>query len=219
MVERPGSNRPAYEHEKPMKIRNAVFDLGNVLISFKPSEFLIQKNYPPGLSEIILNDIFGSREWQLIDEGLLTVAGATEKILLRSSLKRHEIAQIFDFRRELMFPLTPNIKILPELKKHGYKLYYLSNFPADVFEDIKNRYDLFNYFDGGIISAEVKLVKPDTRIYRALLEKYDLLAGECLYIDDIEANVKSAVALGMKGITTFGSLDISGKIGEALLSR
>jgi putative hydrolase of the HAD superfamily len=219
MVERPGSNRPADEHEKPMMLKNAVFDLGNVLISFRPSEFLIRKNYPEAYRETILNDIFRSREWHLIDEGVLTVSEAIENILLRSSLERHEILQIFNHRKEILYPIESNIKILPELKKQGFKLYYLSNFPLDMFEDLKNSYELFRFFDGGIISAEVKLAKPDVRIYQTLLEKYGLIAGECLYIDDLEANVRPAESLGMKGIITFGSPDISVLIGEALLSR
>ena len=86
----------------------------------------------------------------------------------------------------------------------------------DIFEEIKTGYYFFKYFDGGVISAEVKASKPDTRIYNALLEKYSLIPGECLYIDDIEINVKAGEAAGMKGLVTFGSLEISGEIEKAL---
>ena len=216
MVERPGSKRPVYQHERPVMPRNVVFDLGNVLISFKPSEFLAQKNYNPELSETIMNDIFRSRDWQLVDEGAITISEAISNINTRSSLKRHEITQIFDYRKEILFPLDQNIKILPELKKHGFKLYYLSNFPMDIFEDIRYSYGFFKYFDGGIISAEVKLAKPDARIYRSLIEKYSLIAGECLYIDDLEINVTAAESAGMTGYHTSGSLEISEEIRRRL---
>ena len=40
-------------------IKNIVFDLGNVLISFKPSEYFDKKNYPENIKATILSDIFG----------------------------------------------------------------------------------------------------------------------------------------------------------------
>jgi putative hydrolase of the HAD superfamily len=199
-----------------MKPRNLIFDLGNVLISFRPAEFLTSKNYSPELRETILNDIFRSREWLMIDEGIITVPEAIDSIETRSSLKRPEISKIFNCRKEILVPIPSNAKILPELKKEGFKLYYLSNFPLDIYEEIRNSYDLFSYFDGGIISAEVKLAKPDLRIYRLLLEKYSLTAGECLYIDDLQVNVAAAEAAGMKGYHTEGSLEIAEEVKKRL---
>lgn len=193
-------------------IKNVVFDLGNVLLSFKPAEYLEQKNYPENLRKTILSDVFDSREWQLLDEGAISVPEAIDAISLGSSLRRGEIAHIFDLRTELMFPLDQNIKLLPELKKEGFKLYFLSNFPLDIFGSIRDGYYFFKYFAGGIISAEVKLSKPDPGIYKVFLEKYSLAPEECLYIDDIEANVISAESIRMKGFHTLGSPDISAEV-------
>lgn len=216
MVERSGSNRTTDEHEKSMKPGNIIFDLGNVLISFRPAEFLTGKNYPAALREAILSDIFRSREWLLIDEGVMTIQQAIDAIALKSSLKRPEISKIFNYRKEIMFPIASNAKILPELKKQGFKLYYLSNFPLDVFEEIRNSYELFSFFDGGIISAEVKMAKPDIRIYTALLEKYSLNPLDCLYVDDLEVNVVAAESAGMTGYHTGGSLGIADEIRQRL---
>lgn len=197
-------------------IKNIIFDLGNVLISFKPSEFLDSKNYPEKTKALILSDIFGSPEWQLLDSGDLNVDKAIEGIMKNSLLERDEIRRIFDLRQEILFPIDSNVKLLPELKKQGFRLYFLSNFPIDIWEEVKNGYSLFEYFDGGMISAEVRVSKPDSRIYGILMEKYSLKPEECLYIDDLEPNVIAAEATGMKGIVTYGSLEISQKIQEAL---
>ena len=62
----------------------------------------------------------------------------------------------------------------------------------DIFEEVKTGYYFFKYFDGGVISAEVKLSKPDSQIYEILLEKYSLVPEECLFIDDLEINVKGS---------------------------
>lgn len=198
-------------------IRNIVFDLGNVLISFRPDEYLEKENYSENYRTTILNDIFKSKEWDLLDNGDITVAEAIDNIALKSSLKKEEIAHVFNLRTTIMFPLDQNVRLLPGLRKEGLRLYFLSNFALDTFEEVSEGYYFFKYFDGGIISSKVRYSKPHHRIYEILLEKYYLIAGECLFIDDLEANVRAAEMAGMKGLETFGSSNISKEVTEALI--
>jgi glucose-1-phosphatase len=200
-------------------IRTVIFDLGNVLISFIPSEYLKKKNYPSTIRNTILTDIFQSEEWKKLDNGDIVTNEAIDSIALRSALKREEIALVFNFRADIMFPLDDNVRLLPELKKQGFGVYYLSNFPLDIFEEVKNDYYFFRHFDGGIISSEVKLSKPDAGIFRYFIDKYSLNAGECLYIDDIEENVRVAESMGMQGILTYGSSKIAPLLEEKLKIR
>ncbi len=193
-------------------LKNVVFDLGNVLLSFRPAEYLQKLNYTESFRLSVLSDIFASNEWQLLDDGAMTVSEAIDSILPKTSLTRDEIVHIFDLRTEILHPLEKNIKLLPELKKHGFRLYYLSNFPIDIFPEVRNQYQFFSYFDGGIISAEVKFSKPGTQIYKILLDKYNLSAAECLYIDDLEPNVLTSEAIGMTGFFTEASHDISDEV-------
>jgi putative hydrolase of the HAD superfamily len=197
-------------------IKNIVFDLGNVLISFKPSEYFDKNNYPENIKTTILSDIFDSKEWLLIDKGEITTSEAINSIASRSTLKKEEIAHIFNLRTDMMFPLDLNVRLLPELKKLGFKLFYLSNFPIDIFDEVRTGYYFFRYFDGGLISSEAKYSKPDSRLYEILLEKYSLISQECLFVDDIEINVRAAEDLGMKGIFTKGSPEISREIEESI---
>jgi glucose-1-phosphatase len=200
-------------------IKNIIFDLGNVLISFKPSEYFDKKNYPENVKSRILADIFKSREWSMLDSAELTTQEAIDSIALRSTLKKEEIIHIFNLRTDLLYPIEENIRILPDLKKRGFRLFYLSNFPGDIFDEIKSGYYFFKYFDGGLISADARVSKPDSRIYKIFIEKYNLIPGESLFIDDLEANVKAAEGTGLKGIVTYGSLEISSKIEDALTSK
>ena len=197
-------------------IKNIIFDLGNVLISFKPSEYFDKNNYPLSIKATILSDIFGSKEWLMLDNGEITTPEAIDAIATKSSLSKKEIAHIFNLRTDLMFPLDSNVRLLPELKKRGFRLFYLSNFPLDIFEEVSTEYYFFKYFDGGLISAEAKFSKPDIGIYNILNKKYSLVPKECLFIDDIEVNVRAAQALGMKGIITYGSLEISNDIENSI---
>jgi putative hydrolase of the HAD superfamily len=197
-------------------IRNVIFDLGNVLLSFRPSEYLDTKEYPEEMKATILNDIFHASEWLQLDNGDITLPEAIDTIAERSSLTNEEIAHIFNLRTDIMVPLDQNVNLLPELKNRGYRLYFLSNFPIDIFHEIKSGYFFFNYFDGGVISAEVRFSKPNSRIYEILIEKYSLIADECLFIDDLEINVRSAELIGMKGLVTHGSREIIKEVKHAL---
>src|SRR4030042_2527808 len=200
-------------------IRNIVFDLGNVLISFRPAEYLSGNGYSPENKELILSDVFGSREWLLLDDGKITKTEAIDGIAMNSSLKRDEIARIFNERLKIFHSLDNNAKILPGLKKQGFKLYYISNFPGDIFDDVKNDYDFFRYFDGGIISAEAGCSKPGNEIFKIFLDRYNLVPEECLFIDDPGPNVKTAESFGMKGFFTSGSTDISEEVKIKLLQN
>jgi epoxide hydrolase-like predicted phosphatase len=197
-------------------IKNIVFDLGNVLISFKPADFLDKTGYEADAKNIIISDIFSSREWGFLDNGDITTTEAIEKISARSSLQREQIASVFNLRSKIMYPINRNTRLLPALKKRGFKLYFLSNFPEDIFDELFEEYEFFRFFDGGIVSSKVKLSKPDIRIFKVLLEKYSLSAQECLFIDDIEINVRAADSIGMKCICALESANLSELIEKEL---
>ena len=192
-------HRAAFKYEKSM-IRNIIFDLGNVLISWQPEQYLIKNGYSGEVRETILKEVFRSPQWLALDNGDMSLEEAVEDIASVSSLKTSEIYSVFNLRTKILFPLEENTKMLPVLKEKGFRLYYLSNFPDDIFDEVRGHYDFFRYFDGGLISARAKASKPDERIYRILLERYKLTPDESLFIDDSHANALSAENLGISVI-------------------
>ena len=54
-------------------------------------------------------------------------------------------------------------------------------------------------FDGVLISADYKLLKPEKEIYLALYDKFSLKPEECYFIDDVQKNIDGAKATGMDG--------------------
>jgi len=181
-------------------IRNIIFDLGNVLISWKPEEYLHLNGYGDAARTVIMNEIIRSPEWLLLDNGDITLIEAAKRIAAKSPLEIHEILAVFDLRTSILHPLDQNTKLLPGLKEQGFKLYYLSNFPDDIFDEIHNKYELFRYFEGGIISARVKVSKPDPGIFMLLMKTYALRPEESLFIDDIAVNSHSAESVGITGV-------------------
>lgn len=179
-------------------IKNIIFDLGNVLISYRPYDYLTQKGYPEKDIDIIMKDIFKSREWFFLDNGDITLSDAINSIASCSSLSKATISEIFSNLTELLFPITDNANLLPVLKEKGYDLFYLSNFPLEQFYKTKERCPFFKYFTGGIISAEVHLSKPDYRIFNLIFSKYNLSVKDSIFIDDTLLNIDAALTLDLK---------------------
>ena len=61
------------------------------------------------------------------------------------------------------------------------------------------KYEFFSLCSGIIISAYEHVLKPDKKIYRLLLERYNLNAEECFFIDDREENIIAGEKIGIKG--------------------
>lgn len=93
-----------------------------------------------------------------------------------------------------------SVDMLRELKANGYKIYGLTNWSAETIGIAFERFDFFKEFDGIVVSGDEKLLKPDERIYKVLLERYKLKAEECVFMDDNPTNVEAAIRLGIQGI-------------------
>ena len=99
-----------------------------------------------------------------------------------------------------MLPIKENVEILYQLKDKGYPLYILSNFHSEAIQEMFDKYDFFQLFDGKVISAYEHTIKPSYKIYQILLDRYHLIADESLFIDDSLANIVIAQDIGIHGI-------------------
>lgn len=179
-------------------MKNIVFDLGRVLLNYQPLIWLKKKNYRHynELFEII----FQNPLWIKLDEGTITREEFTKKLINEYPELALDIEEIMEKWIELLLPIENNIKLLSLLKEKGYSLYIISNFHLDAYNRFLKNQGWFTLFDGAIISAKEKLIKPDLRIYELLLERYQLKADECLFIDDSLNNINACKNVGMDGI-------------------
>ena len=78
----------------------------------------------------------------------------------------------------------------------GHQLYGLTNWSAEKFYLIKEKYEAFNLFEDIVVSGEVKLVKPNPAIFHLLLKRIHRRPDECLLIDDSLENIEVAQRIG-----------------------
>ena len=181
-------------------IKNIISDIGNVLFKFDVASYLHKHSDNVDVDEF-LNKTVGDKNWSLMDKGDLSFNDAKNYFLESCPKYKFIIKQIFNsYLMEVLF-IHHNIEILKKYKLKGYNIYYLSNMPIETFNAIREKTDFFdNICSGGIISADVKIIKPTKAIYELLLKRYKLNVKECLFIDDNLDNVVSAEKIGIKSI-------------------
>ena len=181
-------------------IKNIIFDLGNVLINYNPHDF-INKNVKEENREKFFKEIFQSKEWQDSDRGTLEYDEAVKIFSKRVPEERENIKKLFDNDiQDVLFVDKTNIKYLSTLKNKDYKLYILSNFHKNSFRKISEINNFKTIFDGGVISYECHLLKPESNIYKAIIDKYGLIPEETVFIDDSLPNVQAAIKFNIHGI-------------------
>ncbi|MBU3183074.1 HAD family hydrolase [Clostridium psychrophilum] len=195
-------------------IKNIVFDLGNVLLNFKPVIYLHTQISDKTKVQEIYEKIFTSKEWLMLDRGMITEKEAINEICNRSAENTELIKLVMHNWYQLLTPIEDTVEVLKKLKHKGYRLYVLSNFHLLAYEDVTKRYEFFKYFDGGIISYKEKLIKPDKDIYDKLIKKYKINPKESIFIDDTIENIESARMLSFKTILYINSKDLRKKLIE-----
>ncbi|QXJ21981.1 HAD family phosphatase [Actinomadura graeca] len=93
-------------------------------------------------------------------------------------------------------PVEPMYAALRAVRAGGARTALLSNswgndYPRELFAGV---------FDEVVISCEVGLRKPGEAIFRYTLDLLGLDAADCVFIDDIDHNVRAAEALGLRGL-------------------
>ena len=194
--------------------KNVIFDLGKVLLNYEPEEYLKSKISETDKISELNKQIFQSEEWIMLDKGTVTEREAINILSKRNSKNAELIKLAFDNWYELLTPKYDTVEILKELKNADYKVYFLSNFHMQAFRYIINTYDFFKLFDGGIVSYKEKLLKPEEKIYKRIIEEYSLIPEESIFIDDVKVNVESARRLNIKGIVFNNARDLREKLRE-----
>lgn len=181
-------------------IKNIVFDMGNVLLQFRPRAALEAFFETDEDRELIYRELFEGPEWIMGDEGRITNEQRYELICPRVPERLHErLKDCVAGWDKCMLPVPGADEFCRQVKQKGYGMYILSN-ACNRFHHFFPREFNVTYFDGIMVSSDVKMIKPDSAIYKHLCKTYGLKPSESLFVDDREENVETARAVGMQGV-------------------
>ena len=181
-------------------IKNIIFDLGNVVYKLNWSKDLEKFTNIATEKKLLSQVMFESKEWIKLDQGIITRREAI-KIKKKKLPSNLHIAceKLVNNWSDSLILNSQMFNFIKAVRKKGYKIYILSNAPIESRAFFKQN-GILQFFDGAIFSAEEKIVKPDKRIYKILLNRYNLRAEECLFLDDRKENIDSALELNFNRI-------------------
>lgn len=181
-------------------IRNIIFDIGNVLTDFRWREFLQEKGFDEAMVDRIAKASVLSKYWCEFDRGVWTEEQILKAFVSNDPEIEQEIYRAYEDLTDFVVPRAYAIPWIKKLKAQGYKVLYLSNYFQKVEEECPEALSFLPYTDGGILSYQDKLIKPDAAIYELLLERFGIKAEESVFLDDTLANVEAAERAGIHGI-------------------
>jgi len=193
-------------------IKNIIFDIGNVLLTFEPREFLLNFTRDMSRIENFISNVNGSKIWLKLDRGVISVEYAKNLFFTKYSEEKELLMLFFENWFEIFEPIQKNIDIMKDLKLNGYKVFALSNFIKESYEFVVKKFSFFSLFDGQVISWKEKYVKPEIEIYKILLERYNLISQGCIFLDDHSSFLVSAEQLGMYTILISKDTDLRAEL-------
>ena len=186
------------------QFKSVVFDLGNVVLTWNVEAILASLGFPELTTEKLRQHLFNSQEWSDMDEGKIAESIAVQKVCEKSGLDVDVIEASLLAAKKSLLPMKDTVSLLEDLHEAGYSLFCLSNMSAETYQYV-NGFDFFRIFKGQVISGLEGCMKPDERIYRVLLSRYQLTPSSTLFIDDSLPNVEMARSLGMESLLFDGN--------------
>lgn len=180
-------------------IKNVIFDIGRVLVTYEPYEYVLSYGYDVQTSKKICNIVFEDKRWIEKDRGTISDKEYLNTLITENPNYTDKIKIVYNNWLTMVKPIKETVDFYMDLKNKGYKIYLLSNFSTS-YDKVESENKFLQIADGKIISYRFKTIKPEKKIYELLLSTYNLIPQECVFIDDREENIIAAQDLNINGI-------------------
>ena len=185
-----------------LNIKNVIFDLGGVLIDWNPDK--VYKDVFNNDSEKMIHFYtkICTQDWNENQDAGYPMAKATEERVALFPEYEKEIRMFYGRWDDMLGnQIQGTVDILKELSDDpNYKVVALTNWSHETFPKAIAKFSFLQWFEGILVSGEEKTRKPFPEIYELTLSKFNLKAGESLFIDDNLRNIEAAKKFGIHSI-------------------
>lgn len=157
-----------------------------------------------GVSELEMSQWFldniCTTEWNVqMDGGKPLEQGTAELVALHPEWEKPIRMFFGEWIRMFHGAIDGMYEVVQDLKNKGYHLYGLSNWAAATFDKyVGPNFPVFKLLEGMVVSGHENCIKPDAKIYHLLLDRYNLKAEECIFVDDSITNLEGAERVGIR---------------------
>ena len=178
-----------------------VLDLGNVLIDWQPALAIAAGVGAVEAERFLSAEDFDFLAWNhLQDAGRPWAEGVAEVRRTHPHWAPHAAAYLEHFPASLG-EVPGTFDIVRDLHAAGVAMVGLTNWSDELYYPYAaGRFAVLSLLDDVVVSGEVKVAKPDPRAYLIAAERLGLPVDRLLFVDDRQANVDAAAALGMDGV-------------------
>ena len=181
-------------------IKNIVFDVGQVLMSYTPEDYLKNLGFPEETIQTLMTAIFDSKLWETSDRGTIPTEEIWDGFRKQAPGYEKEVQTVYENLGDVVELMPYAEEWVKTLKEQGYHLYILSNYADHTYQLSSHKMKFLPYMDGTLFSYAYKMAKPDHEIYEKLCAMYHLNPQETVFFDDRKENIEAARACGIHGI-------------------
>lgn len=187
---------------------NLVFDFGGVVFTWQPLALLreclphhaVCDESAARLAAEIFQGFAPGSDWAGFDRGAHATGALVARIARRTGHPEEDVRAVVEAVPLHLKAQADTVALMRELKEAGHRLFYLSNMPAPYAEHLEANHDFFDWFEAGVFSARVQLIKPEPAIFRHAEQVFGVPGESCIFIDDVSHNVEAARACGWQAL-------------------
>ena len=189
-------------------MKAVVFDFGGVVFRWQPLA-LLQEVVPHhardeesarDLAMRLFQSFAVGSDWAEFDRGTVTPGELVERIARRTGLPAPDVGRVVHAIPPHLEAQSATVSLMQRLREAGHRLFYLSNMPAPYADHLERHHGFFDWFERGVFSARVGLIKPEPAIFELAVAQFGVQPADCVFVDDVPHNVEAAQAAGWQAV-------------------
>jgi len=170
------------------------------VFNWQPRKLIQRVFEDSAIQDLVRAEIFEHADWIELDRGTITLNQAIVRGARRTGLPSADIERVLNEVPRSLTPIDETIELVRSIVDTDNRFFVLSNMHIASFAHLEREYDIWDMFDGIVISSRIKKVKPEIEIYEHLLSEYNLVAFETVFIDDMNENLVAANSIDIQTI-------------------